>query len=287
MNEQNAMVDVTEANIQEVLHQSVDQPVLLCIGRAGDPDCQAQLDILRRLASVYQGKLVLAKVAADAEPMLAQQLVRQLQIRALPGLAVLHQGRPMVVRSGLQSEEVLREALDPLTMSPAELIGQQVSALMAEGQAEEALSLLQSILKDEPDNHGLQVLQVNLLLELGRIDQARQLIAALPEDAPGIAQPKAKLSFYEMVADAPARNTLEARLAEDDSDHEARYQLAIRLVIADESEQALEQLLLIVRRDRTFRDDGARLLMLQVFDQLGQGNPIAKRFRGKLFGLMH
>lgn len=287
MNEQNAMVDVSEANIQEVLHQSVDQPVLLCIGMASDPDCQAQLDILRRLASVYQGKLIVAKVAADTEPMLAQQLVSQLQIRALPGLAVLHQGRPVAVRSGLQSEEVLREALDPLTMSPAELIGQQVSVLMAEGQAEEALSLLQSILKDEPDNHGLQVLQVNLLLELGRIDQARQLMAALPDDAPGIAQPRAKLSFYEMVADAPARNTLEARLAEDDNDHEARYQLAIRLVIADESEQALEQLLQIVRRDRAFRDDGARLLMLRVFDQLGQGNTIAKRFRGKLFGLMH
>ena len=287
MNKQNAVVDVTEANIQEVLQQSVDQPVLLFIGMGNDPACQAQLEILERLAGAYQGKLTVASVAAEAEHMLAQQLVSQLQVRALPGQVVLHQGRPVKVFSGPQSEDALREVLDPLTMSPAELIGQQVSTLMAEGQAEEALTLLQGILKDEPDNHALQVLQVNLLLELGRIDQARQLMAALPEDAPGIAQPRAKLSFYEMVADAPARNVLEARLAENDSDHEARYQLAIRMVIADENEQALEQLLTIVRRDRTFRDDGARLLMLQVFDQLGQGNPIAKRYRGKLFGLMH
>ena len=287
MNEQNAVVDVTEANIQEVLQQSVDQPVLLYIGMGNDPACQAQMEILERLALAYQGKLTLACVAAEAEPVLAQQLVSQLQVRALPGQVVLHQGRPVKVFSGPQSETALREVLDPLTMSPAELIGQQVSALMAEGQAEEALTLLQGILNDEPDNHALQVLQVNLLLELGRIDQARQLMAALPADAPGIAQPRAKLSFYEMVADAPARNVLEARLAENDSDHEARYQLAIRMVIADENEQALEQLLTIVRRDRTFRDDGARLLMLQVFDQLGQGNPIAKRYRGKLFGLMH
>ena len=287
MNKQNAVVDVTEANIQEVLQQSVDQPVLLFIGMGNDPACQAQLEILDRLACAYQGKLTVASVAAETEHMLAQQLVSQLQVRALPGQVILHQGRPVKVFSGPQSEDALREVLDPLTMSQAELIGQQVSALMAEGQAEEALALLQEILRDEPDNHGLQVLQVNLLLELGRIDQARQLMAALPEDAPGIAQPRAKLSFYEMVADAPARNVLEARLAENDSDHEARYQLAIRMVIADENEQALEQLLTIVRRDRSFRDDGARLLMLQVFDQLGQGNPIAKRYRGKLFGLMH
>lgn len=287
MNEQSFVVDVTEANIQEVLQQSVDQTVLLYIGMQSDPACSAQLGVLETLAASYQGKLILAKVEAETEQMLAQQLVNQLQVRALPGQVILHEGRPVQVFSGPQSEEVLREVLDPLTMSPAEMIRQQVEALMAEGEAGQALELLQNILKDEPDNHALQVLQVNLLLELGRIDEARQLMAVLPGDAEGIAQPKAKLSFYEMVADAPARNELEARLAENENDHEARYQLAIRLVIADENEEALENLLTIIRRDREFRDDGARLLMLKVFDQLGQGNPVAKRYRGKLFGLMH
>ncbi|WP_238593640.1 tetratricopeptide repeat protein [Endozoicomonas atrinae] len=287
MNEQSFVVDVTEANIQEVLQQSVDQPVLLYIGMQSDPACSAQLGVLETLAASYQGKLILAKVEAETEQMLAQQLVNQLQVRALPGQVVLHQGRPVQVFSGPQSEEVLREVLDPLTMSPAEMIRQQVETLMAEGEAGQALELLQNILKDEPDNHALQVLQVNLLLEVGRIDEARQLMAVLPGDAEGIAQPKAKLSFYEMVADAPARSELEARLADNENDHEARYQLAIRLVIADENEEALENLLTIVRRDREFREDGARLLMLKVFDQLGQGNPVAKRYRGKLFGLMH
>ncbi|WP_286198355.1 tetratricopeptide repeat protein [Salinisphaera sp. G21_0] len=287
MNEQSFVVDVTEANIQEVLQQSADQPVLLYIGMQSDPACSAQLGVLEALATAYQGKLILAKVAAETEQMLAQQLVSQLQVRALPGQVVLHQGRPVKVFSGPQSEEQLREVLDPLTMSPADMIRQQVEALMAEGEAGQALELLQNILQDEPDNHALQVLQVNLLLELGRIDEARQLMAVLPADAEGIAQPKAKLAFYEMVADAPARNELEARLADNDNDHEARYQLAIRLVIADQNEEALENLLTIVRRDREFREDGARLLMLQVFDQLGQGSLIAKRYRGKLFGLLH
>ncbi|KEI72396.1 hypothetical protein GV64_18195 [Endozoicomonas elysicola] len=287
MNEQSFVVDVTEANIQEVLQQSVEQPVLLYIGMQSDPACSQQLGILEALVASYQGKLILARVEAEAEQMLAQQLVNQLQVRALPGQVILHQGRPVQVFSGPQTEDVLREVLDPLTMSPADMIRQQVEVLMAEGEAGQALDLLQNILKDEPDNHGLQVLQVNLLLELGRIDEARQLISVLPADAEGIAQPKAKLSFYEMVADAPLRNELEARLSENENDHEARYQLAIRQVIADENEEALENLLTIVRRDREFREDGARLLMLKVFDQLGQGNPIAKRYRGKLFGLMH
>ena len=101
------------------------------------------------------------------------------------------------------------------------------------------------------------------------MDDARQLLAVLPEDAEGIAQPKAKLAFYEMVADAPVRNELEARLTKDENDYEARYQLAVRQVIADEVEMALDNLLVIVRRDRQFREDGARLLIIKVFEQLG------------------
>ena len=210
-----------------------------------------------------------------------------MRANAIPVHAFLHEGRPVQVLNGPQTEQALRGVIDPLTMSPAEQIKLQVDALIEAGMIEQALELLQKILQEEPDNHGLQVLQVNLLLELGRMDDARHLLAALPADAPGIAQPKAKLAFYEMVAEAPQRDTLEARLQEDENDHEVRYQLAIRLVIADDIESALDNLLVIVRRDRAFREDGARLLMLKVFEQLGAGNAVAKRYRGKLFGLMH
>ena len=287
MNDQANIVDITETNLQEVLQQSVDKPVLLFIGVGADDVCTTQLAMAEALATSYQGKFILARLDAEARQTLAQQLVSQLQIAALPGYAVLHEGRPVEVLSGPQTEETLQAVLNPLTMTLAERVRQQVDALIEAGETDHALRLLQQILQEEPDNHTLQVLQVNLLLELGRMDDARQLLAILPADAEGIAQPKAKLAFYEMLADAPARNELEARLAEDANDHEARYQLAVRLVIADEIEQALDNLLIIVRRDRQFREDGARLLMIKVFDQLGAGNTIAKRYRGKLFGLMH
>ena len=284
MNDQTQTINVTQDNLQVVLQQSTDKPVLLFIG---DSSCGAHLADLEALALSYQGKLTLANIDAEKESMLARQLLSQLQATALPAQVLLHEGRPVEVLSGPQTEEKFRSILDPVTMSPVERIRQQVETLMAEGDTEQALVLLQQILQEEPDNHGLQVLQVNLLLETGRIEDARQLISALPDDAQGIAQPKAKLAFYELLADAPDRKTLEANLAEDENDHESRYQLAIRLVTADQEEQALEHLLIIVRRNREFREDGARLLMLKVFEQLGAGNSVAKRYRGKLFGLMH
>ncbi len=288
MNQQTQSVAVTAENVNTVLQQSTENPVLLFIGMPSDPTCSSQLAELESLStSYYQGKFILANLDAEAEQMLARQLLGQLQVNALPAQVLFHEGRPIEVLSGPQTEAQMRAVLDPVTLSPADRIRQQVDALIAEGETEQALTLLQSILQEEPDNHGLQVLQVNLLLELGRIDDARQLMTALPHDAEGIAQPKAKLTFYEMVADSPARRVLEANLAEDDNDHESRYQLAIRLVTADETEQALDHLLVIVRRDRQFREDGARLLMLKVFEQLGAGHSVTKRYRGKLFGLMH
>ncbi|WOG26093.1 tetratricopeptide repeat protein [Endozoicomonas sp. 8E] len=286
MNELPNIVDLTEENVREVLvEQSAQRPVLLDIWAEWCEPCKSQLPILANLVENYQGKFLLAKL--DADQPLGQQLMAQLGVRSVPTLVFFHQGQPVQVLSGLQTEVALREVLDPLTISPVERIRLQVDQLIDEGQHEQALLLLQQILQEEPKNHALQVLQVNLLLEVGRLDDAKALMAVLPDDAAGIAQPRAKLAFYEMVVHAPQMAELEARLHDDEKDHEARYQLAIRQVIADENEQALENLLLIVRTDRTFREDGARLLMLKVFDQLGAGDPMAKRYRGKLFGLMH
>lgn len=286
MNELPNIVDLTEENVREVLiEQSARRPVLLDIWAEWCEPCKSQLPILDSLVENYQGKFLLAKL--DAEQPLGQQLMAQLGVRSVPTLVFFHQGQPVQVLSGLQTEAALKEVLDPLTMSPVERIRLQVEQLIEEGQHEQALTLLQQILQEEPENHGLQVLQVNLLLAVGRIDEAKTLMAALPDDTAGIAQPRAKLAFYDMMVEAPQRVELEARLHDNENDHEARYQLAISQVVADENEQALENLLLIVRRDRAFRDDGARLLMLKVFDQLGAGSSMAKRYRGKLFGLMH
>ncbi|WP_422475838.1 tetratricopeptide repeat protein [Endozoicomonas sp. ALB032] len=286
MNELPNIVDLTEENVREVLvEQSAQRPVLLDIWAEWCEPCKSQLPILANLVESYQGKFLLAKL--DADQPLGQQLMAQLGVRSVPTLVFFHQGQPVQVLSGLQTEVALKEVLDPLTMSPVERIRLQVDQLIDEGQHEQALLLLQQILQEEPENQALQVLQVNLLLELDRVDDAKALMAALPADAAGIAQPRAKLAFYEMVVRAPQMAELEARLHDDENDHEARYQLAIRQVIADDNEQALENLLLIVRTDRAFREDGARLLMLKVFDQLGAGDPLAKLYRGKLFGLMH
>ena len=97
MTDQTNIVDITEANLQEVLQQSVDKPVLLFVGVASDETSNTQLAITEALAMACQGKFILARLDAEAQRMLAQQLINQLQITALPGHVVLHGGRPVDV----------------------------------------------------------------------------------------------------------------------------------------------------------------------------------------------
>ncbi|WP_281646547.1 tetratricopeptide repeat protein [Parendozoicomonas sp. Alg238-R29] len=286
------VVEVTADNLQsEVLEASQQIPVLLDIWAEWCEPCKVQLPILMKLVEAYQGKFRLAKLnAEDADPrtqQLAQQLMAQLQVRSIPTLVLIHQGQPVKILTGLQKESDLRDLLDELTMSPADRVQQQIDQLIEAGQPEQALALLQQILTQEPGNAALQVLQAKLLLQLGRIDDARQVINALPDDAPGAEQPKAKLAFLDMAQGIDARLVVEEKLASDDTDLEARYQLAVHQVLADEDEAAYENLLLIVRKDRGFREDGARLLMLKMFEQKGATDPVVRRYRNRLFSLMH
>lgn len=286
------VVEVTAANLQaDVLEASQQVPVLLDIWAEWCQPCKAQLPVLMKLVEEYKGKFRLAKLnAEDPDPatgQMAQQLMMQLQVRSIPTLVLVHQGQPVKILTGLQKESDLRVLLDELAMSPADRIQQQIDQLIEAGQPEQALGLLQQVLMEEPGHSALQVLQAKLLLQLGRIDDARQVINALPDDAPGAEQPKAKLAFLEMAEGLEPRQTVEAKLATDESDLEARYQLAIHQVLEDEDEAAFESLLVIVRKDRTFRDDGARLLMLKVFEQKGTADPVVRRYRNRLFSLMH
>ncbi len=284
--------DVNADNLRsDVLEASLNTPIVLVFWAEWEPSCKTQLTVLNTVAQEYAGKFRVAQLnVEDADPQvqgMAQQLVAQLGIRSIPALVLIHEGKPVQVLAGLQDEAAIRTLLKDVTMSPAERIQLEVEALIAAGENQQALALLQQILAAEPDNIALQVTQAKLLLQLGRIDDARMLINALPADAPGLQQPRAKLAFLDMASDLEPRNVLEQQLAAQPDNLDAIYQMAIHHVLADNDEAACELLLQIVSKDRSFKDDGARLLMLKVFEQKGSADPMVRRYRNRLFSLMH
>ncbi len=77
-----------------------------------------------------------------------------------------------------------------------------------------------------------------------------------------------------------------SRVAADPADHAARYDLATALNASGERAEAAEALLEIIRRDRAWNEDGARLQLLKFFEAWGFEDPATMAARRKLSALL-
>jgi len=282
-----ATANVVEVSIQnfqsEVVEKSQQVPVLLEFYADEAEPSRELAPVLRRLADEYQGKFVLGRVNIRDN----SQLVQQLGIRTLPTIKIIFQGQMAQNLEGPQQEERLRAVLDQLTMSPIDMIRKQVDALLAGGDRKGAIELLQQAIAEEPRNHAMHAELSDLLIMEDRIDEAKQILAALPADTEGISKPQNRIEFMERAGSLPPLAQLAAELEANAEDLGVRLNLAIRLIANDDMEQALEHLLAMLKQDRNFEDEVARKTMIKVFELLGKGNELATEYRRKMFTFLH
>ena len=188
---------------------------------------------------------------------------------------------------GPQEPAALRTMLDQLTMSPMERVREQIDLLLANGQRQQAIEMLQQVIGEEPNNYALHAELCDLLIMENRVEEAQQILVALPADTPGIDKPKNRLQFIELAASLPPVAELQSQVDGDGTNLELRMNLAYRLIVDDQIEAALEQLLEILKLDREWEEQKARTTMIQVFDLLGKGNEIATTYRRKMFTFLH
>ncbi len=282
MNLESFSVEVTAENFQaEVAEKSQQLPVLLEFYADGAEQCVATSALLQKLAAEYQGKFHLARVEVQQNP----QLVQQLQIRALPSIKIVFQGQMAGDIEGPADEQQLRGALDQLTMSPLERVREQIDFLVAQGERKQAIAMLQQVIAEEPQNFGLHVELCDLLIMEGDIADAKQILSALPADTDGIDKPKSRLEFVELAGELDSVEALTAKA--ESGDLQGRFDLAIRLVVEDQTEQGLEALLEIMKADKTWEEEKARKTMIKVFNMLGKGNELATAYRRKMFTYLH
>src|SRR6185436_14802563 len=124
-----------------------------------------------------------------------------------------------------------------------------------------------------------------LLVDSGRGEEAKAEIAAIDPRSPEALQIpplERRLAFAADAADYGGEDKARAALAADDKDIPARYALASALAARGQTREALEHFLEIASRNRKFKDDGARLAMLAIFDQLGGEHDLSQEFRRRL-----
>ena len=284
MNASPNIIEVSVQNFQsEVVEKSQQIPVFLEFYADGAEPSEQLAPILNKLATEFSEKIILARVDVQQN----QQIVQQLAVRTLPTVKVIFQGQMAQDLEGPQEEATLREMIEQLTMSSVERIREQIKVYLAQGQRAEAIELLQQVISEEPHNHALQTELSDLLIMENRIDEAKQILASLPTDAEGISKPQNRIAFIELASELPPlAELMNAREANGD-DLQLQYDTAVRLIADDQIEAALEGLLIMLKKDKSFDDELARKTMIKVFELLGKGDTMATAYRRKMFTFLH
>ncbi|MFP5409091.1 MAG: tetratricopeptide repeat protein [Gammaproteobacteria bacterium] len=266
---------------QQVIDESKHRPVVVDFWAPWCGPCKSLKPILEKLAAEYGGRFLLAKVNSDDN----QELAARYDVRGIPSVKAFVNGEMVDAFSGALPEGEVRAFLDRLIPSPAEELRAQAAGLRAAGDLPAALQTLAEASRVDTGHLGVRLDAAEIMLDLGEADEARRLIGSVPDDAdPRVAQLKARLQF--MGVDGEDVAALTAQVAANENDLAARLKLANLLVAAGQHEAGMDQLLEIIRRDRSFEDDIGRKTLLSVFDLLG-GGELVSRYRRQLSSLLY
>jgi putative thioredoxin len=291
------IIDGDQANFMaDVVEASRQVPVLVDFWATWCGPCKTLTPTLEKIVRAQGGRVRLVKIDIDKNQALVAQLARMgLPMQSVPTVVAFWQGQLADTFSGaLPESEVKRfvEALLKLAGSSApgaDLIAEG-KMLLEQGQAESAAGLFAAAVQQDREKPEAWGGLVRALLAMGDEAQAAEVLAEVPAnfaEHAEIAGAKAALALRAEGRKAQAaRAGLEARLAANPDDFEARYELATALNASGERAEAADALLEIVRRNRAWNDDAARLQLLKFFESWGLDDAASIAARRKLSALL-
>lgn len=284
MSELPHVFDATTATFEtEVLQKSLQTPVLVDFWASWCEPCKTLGPMLEKLAAEYHGAFELAKVDVDAE----QQIAAAFQIRSVPTVFLVKGGQLVDGFPGAIPEGQLREFLAQHGVTPAEPAADAVAEPEPlDPQAQ--VDVLRTAIAAEPDKDELKLDLALALLQTGGTAEASTLIDALPANLATddrAVRARARLDFANALQDAPAAETLDARIAANGDDLQARHLRGVQLLLGGEDEAALEQFLAMLRSDRTFAEGLPRKLLIDAFKVIADEDLVG-RYRRRMASLL-
>lgn len=276
----------TQNFVEEVLLRSRSVPVLVDFWAGWCAPCRVLMPVLQQLAEEYRGVFLLAKVNSDEQ----QDLAARYGVRSLPTVLVIRHGEAVDRFVGAQPEGVIRQLIDRHVERDSDKLRTEARTLLDAGDTAQARELLEMAHQTDPGNHGVTLDLAGLALRDGAPALARELLDGLPPDARQSGEAQillARAFFLRELEGAPDAAELEHRSGTDPGDLDARYLLALRRIVDNDAEQGMEELLDLIRRDRKFRDDGARRALLMAFDLISDKPEPVSRFRRRLASALH
>jgi putative thioredoxin len=278
----------------DVVDASRETPVVVDFWAPWCGPCKQLGPLLEKAVRDARGAVRMVKVNIDENPDLATQM----RIQSIPAVYAFHQGRPVDGFVGALPESQIKAFVQRLIEmaggetgpSPVEEALEAAAAALAEGDAGTASALFGQVLAHEPGNVRAIAGLARCYVQAGDIARAKEILQAVPADkadAPEIAAARAAVEVAEQGAGAAAAiDGLAERLARDPADHQARLELAMAYFGAGRREQAIDELLEIVRRDREWDEQAARRQLLKLFEAMGPTDPLTQASRRRLASIL-
>jgi putative thioredoxin len=282
--------DTTTATFrQDVLAESMQQPVLVDFWAPWCGPCKQLTPILEKAVRAAGGKVKLVKMNIDEHP----QIAGQLGVQSIPAVFAFQRGQPVDGFMGALPESQINSFIErlvgPLGPSAAEEILAEADRLMTEGDIGGAAELYSAILAQDPENVAALAALVKLHVEVSDLEGAKRFLAMAPEakaNDPALAGARAAIELAEQAGSLGDLADLQRRVEADPADHQARFDLAVGLNARGRREEAVNHLLEIVRRDRNWNDDGARKQLVQFFEAWGPTDAMTLAGRRRLSSLL-
>jgi putative thioredoxin len=265
-------------------------PVLVDFWAPWCGPCKQLTPVIERVVQAAGGRVKLVKMNIDDHPAIAGQL----GIQSIPAVIAFKNGQPVDGFMGAVPESQIRDFIDKIAGKDG---GQPqiAEALAAAAEAREtgdlqtAVQIYDAVLEQVPDNIDAIAALADILFEAGDAEGANEVLARAPDDkksAAALVSVRTKMALAEEAAALGDSAELERRLALDPGDHQARFDLAMIQNAKGQRTEAADNLLAIVKADRTWNDDGARAQLLKLFEAWGFTDEVTLSTRRKLSSLL-
>jgi putative thioredoxin len=276
------VIQVTETDFAvEVLERSRQVPVVVDFWAPWCGPCLQLGPVLEELARAAAGAWVLAKVNSDENP----ELGLQFGVRGIPQVIAFVDGQPVDQFTGALPRPEVESFLARLIPSEVEILAREAVAARHDGDRELELHLWTAVLQKDPEFQLARVRRARLFLGSGDVGPAQEDLESIPEDSEFHTEAenlRLLADWSRHVAQQGGLDAIRERAADAPENAELRYDYGCALALEGKFEDALAEMIEVVRRDREWNDEAGRRALLAMFSFLGDRHALTEEFRTRL-----
>ena len=273
----------------DVIQASMEVPVIVDFWAPWCEPCKQLGPAIEKVVSAAAGAVKLVKINVDEN----QQLAAQLRVQSIPAVFAFKNGQPVDGFVGALPESQIKAFVERLAgeigPSAVEEATAHARALLEEGDLASAAGLFGEALKAEPGNPDAAAGLAKCYMANGDLERARQTLSVVPpehQNHPEVRSVEAALTLAENSGDTGDIQDLRAKVDADPKDHRARFELSESLMAAGQREEAVNELLEIMRRNRNWNEEAARKQLITLFEAFGPTDELTLSGRRQLSSLL-